>query len=89
MLALGPALAHLARRHLGLVVSPLGLGARLGPGLEATPGRVQPVAQGLSTVLSSQFAFPSSVQLEQLCSDRVSRPIRVNGIAKDTTLNIK
>ena len=46
VLALGPAGARLARRHLGLVVRPLGLGARLGPSLEA-PTRRKPIAQGL------------------------------------------
>ena len=47
VLALGPAGARLARRHLGLVVRPLGLGARLGPSLEAPTRRIQPIAQGL------------------------------------------
>jgi hypothetical protein len=45
VLALGPALAPLARRHLGLVLRPLRLSARLGLGLEATTRRIQPIAQ--------------------------------------------
>ena len=44
VLALGPALALLARRHLGLVLRPLRLGARLGPSLEAVARRIQPIA---------------------------------------------
>ena len=43
-LALGPALALLARRHLGLVVRPLRLGAGLGLGLQTTPCRRQLIA---------------------------------------------
>ncbi len=44
-LALGPALALLARRHLGFVVRPLRLGAHLGLGLQTTPRRRQLIAQ--------------------------------------------
>ena len=46
-LALGPALAPGARRYLGLVVRPLRLRARPGPGLETPTGGVQAVARGL------------------------------------------
>ena len=47
VLAFGPPLTRLARRHLGLVISPLRLGARLGLGLQTPTGRIQLVAQSL------------------------------------------